>query len=219
MIGAFIVLGYDGLIMLKLFNELNVDTLEKMRSAIIITDATDTDYPIVYMNSSFETLTGYRREDVIGKNCRFLQGEETDQPSLSTLREAIARKLAVNGFLKNYRKDGSAFYNELFIDPVCDEDGNVTHFFGCQNEVVDFGKVYVLKNAHKGYARLTPWEVEFFKLLVTGTSSQMLAAKFQISSQEADDQTNVILKKFGVTDLTLLIRYAIALGIPFNLRD
>ncbi|MBI4027396.1 MAG: CHASE domain-containing protein [Verrucomicrobia bacterium] len=104
---------------------------------IIITDSTHPDDPIVYVNPGFERITGYPAKDVIGKNARFLQGTECDQPALQELRAALREKRACRVTLRNYRKDGALFWNELSISPIRDERGRLTHFIGIQNDVTD----------------------------------------------------------------------------------
>lgn len=95
---------------------------------VLIADATHPDHPIVYANPAFSRITGYAIEDVIGKNCRFLQSDDRDQPALATVRDALARREEVSVVLRNYRKDGVLFWNQLSISPVLDPTGNVTHF-------------------------------------------------------------------------------------------
>jgi PAS domain S-box-containing protein len=106
-------------------------------SGIIITDARANDNPIIYVNAAFERLTGYSAEDATGRNCRFLQGPETDPEVVALVREAIAARQDINVVVLNYRKDGSTFWNDLTIAPVRDEAGEVTHFVGLQNDVTD----------------------------------------------------------------------------------
>ena len=109
--------------------------LEAAGNGILISDAEMPDNPIIFCNEAFTAITGYTREEVIGKNCRFLQGEDRQQPAIARLREAIAQGKPIQEILRNYRKDGSLFWNELTITPVTDHKGKVTHFIGVQNDV------------------------------------------------------------------------------------
>jgi len=104
-------------------------------NGIFIADATQPDIPVVYMNAALERITGYCAEEVIGKNVRFLQGADRDQPELVTLRRAIIEGREWTGTLRNYRKDGTLFYNEMYISPVWDEAGRLCNFIGVQNDV------------------------------------------------------------------------------------
>ncbi|MCL4796144.1 MAG: SpoIIE family protein phosphatase [Bryobacteraceae bacterium] len=102
---------------------------------ITIADARLPDQPLIYINAGFERLTGYPVAEVLGRNCRFLQGPETDPATVETLRQAIREQRAVTVELLNYRKDGTPFWNRLSITPVRDEAGVVTHLIGVQSDV------------------------------------------------------------------------------------
>jgi PAS domain S-box-containing protein len=106
-------------------------------NGIIITDPTLPDNPIVYVNSAFEKTTGYAAEEALGRNCRFLQGSERDQPVLEELRGAIREERECRVVLRNYRKDGAPFWNELHVSPVRDDRGSLTHFVGVQNDITE----------------------------------------------------------------------------------
>jgi PAS domain S-box-containing protein len=107
---------------------------EAINAGVVISDARATDMPITYVNSMFEQMSGYAAAEVLGRNCRFLQGTDTDQPGLAPLRDAIRNQTNGYALLRNYRKDGSVFSNELFIAPIRDASGTVTHFIGVQHE-------------------------------------------------------------------------------------
>src|SRR5215210_3628508 len=106
-------------------------------NGIVITDPKLPDNPIVYVNPAFEKTTGYLMEEVLGRNCRFLQGEDRDQPALEELRACIGAGQECRVVLKNYRRDGTRFWNELYVSPVHDDEGNVTNFVGVQNDVTE----------------------------------------------------------------------------------
>ncbi|MCB8889375.1 putative bifunctional diguanylate cyclase/phosphodiesterase [Vreelandella malpeensis] len=110
-------------------------SVESSTNGVVIVDAQADDLPMVYVNRAFEQITGYARDDVMGLNCRFLQGEETDAATLKQLRRAIQERRDVHVMLRNYRRDGTLFWNDLYISPVRDEQGVVTHFIGVQNDV------------------------------------------------------------------------------------
>lgn len=110
--------------------------VESSTNGIIITDAQRSELPIVYVNAAFERITGYSRRQVLGLNCRFLQGEESDPATIRQLRDGIDAQREVHVVIRNYRCDGSAFWNDLHISPVRDEEtGHVTHFIGVQNDI------------------------------------------------------------------------------------
>jgi PAS domain S-box-containing protein len=104
-------------------------------NGMLITDATRPGNPIVDVNPAFERLTGYQRSEVLGRNCRFLQGADTDPDAVKRLREAISAGRDVTETLLNYRKDGAPFWNELHIAAVRDDAGHLTHYVGIQTDV------------------------------------------------------------------------------------
>ncbi|HEY8618086.1 histidine kinase dimerization/phosphoacceptor domain -containing protein [Phenylobacterium sp.] len=105
------------------------------RMPIVITDARQADNPIIFANDAFLGLTGYGREEVIGRNCRFLQGPETDPATLAQVRDSLAAGQDVTVELANYRKDGRLFWNQLFVSPVRNDAGEIVYFFGSQFDV------------------------------------------------------------------------------------
>jgi len=104
-------------------------------SSLIITDHQLPDHPIIFCNPAFERLTGYNRDEIIGRNCRFLQADHRDQNSIRIIRRAIDSAQACKVPVRNYRKDGSSFWNELILSPVIAEDGRLSHFIGLQHDI------------------------------------------------------------------------------------
>ncbi|WP_153556858.1 PP2C family protein-serine/threonine phosphatase [Roseimaritima sediminicola] len=109
--------------------------LGSVAEGITISDPSQSDNPIIYANEGFERLTGYTRQEVLGKNCRFLQGQDTDHAAVDALRTAIRQQRAVVVELLNYRKDGTPFWNRLSVTPVWDAKNKATHFIGIQSDV------------------------------------------------------------------------------------
>jgi PAS domain S-box-containing protein len=105
------------------------------RNGIIIVDARLPDNPTIFVNPAFEKMTGYSAQEVLGKNCRFLQGQENAQVGLQSLRQALKSGSSCKVILRNYRRDGSPFWNELNISPIQDDQGQLTHFIGIQQDV------------------------------------------------------------------------------------
>ena len=106
-------------------------------NGVIITDATQADNPIIYANPGFQRITGYTVQEAIGKNCRFLQGPDTEQPCLERIRQAIVREEECSVTLRNYCKDGTPFWNELTISPIRDNSGKLTQFIGVQTDITE----------------------------------------------------------------------------------
>lgn len=115
--------------------ELLTRALDASIAGIVLTDNRQPDNPIIYCNAAFETISGYGRKEIIGRNCRFLQKEERNQQERLTIREAVANGESCFVEIRNYKKDGTLFWNELFMSPVKSAQGEVTHFIGVQNDV------------------------------------------------------------------------------------
>ncbi|HEY9714046.1 MAG TPA: ATP-binding protein [Chroococcales cyanobacterium] len=109
--------------------------VESARNGVIITDPNRPDNPIIYTNPAFTEITGYSAEEILGRNCRFLQADHSDQPALAQIRKAISEAVSLTVVLKNYKKDGTLFYNELTISPVRDASARLTAFVGIQNDI------------------------------------------------------------------------------------
>lgn len=121
--------------------ELLSNALDSSNSGIIITDNNQPDNPIVYCNAAFEKISGYPRSEIIGHNCRFLQRDDKDQPARATLKSAVETGTACAIEIRNYKKNGELFWNELFVSPIRDDNGEITHFIGVQNDVTHRKKV------------------------------------------------------------------------------
>lgn len=167
--------------------ELKDRALDACDSGIIIVDAIAADHPIVYANSGFLTMTGYSLEEVLGRNCRFLQGTDRDQPSLETLRQAVRREESVSVVLRNYRKDGSLFWNELSISPV-QSHNRITHFIGVQQDISE--RVFA--------------EEERRKLAESLARGRKLEALGQLAGGMAHEFNNLLAGLQNYTDLALL---------------
>ena len=122
--------------------KLDIGTLRLYESAlaatscgIVISDARLPQNPIIYCNAAFEKITGYSQDEVIGRNCRFLQGNQTDPEAIEKIRQSVRNGQGCEVVLQNYRKDGTLFWNDLTISPVRDADGCLTHFIGVQTDI------------------------------------------------------------------------------------
>ncbi|WP_294644881.1 PAS domain-containing protein [uncultured Aureimonas sp.] len=105
------------------------------RMPMVITDPKREDNPIVFVNAAFQRLTGYSREECVGRNCRFLQGPGTSREDVAAIREGVAAGVTIEREILNYRRDGSTFWNHVLISPVFDEDGDAVFFFASQFDV------------------------------------------------------------------------------------
>ncbi|WP_299236842.1 PAS domain-containing protein [uncultured Halomonas sp.] len=117
------------------------DLLERIVDAsddgIVVAEQEGDETILIYVNQGFERLTGYSADEILYQDCRFLQNDDRDQDGLVTIRKALAEGRPCRTILRNYRKDGTLFWNELSITPVHDEDDNLTYYIGVQKDVTE----------------------------------------------------------------------------------
>ncbi|MHC5349884.1 EAL domain-containing protein [Metapseudomonas furukawaii] len=116
-------------------------SIEASYNGALICDASAPDLPIIYVNPAFERITGYSAGETLGRNCRFLQGPDREQTGIAEIRLALEEQREVHVVLRNFRKDGTPFWNDLYIAPVPDEHGRITHFIGVQNDISEQKRV------------------------------------------------------------------------------
>jgi PAS domain S-box-containing protein len=121
--------------------------IENSTSGMTIADARLPDMPLVYINRAFELITGYSVDEAIGKNCRFLQADDNDQPGLLELRAALREQRQTTVILRNYRKDGTLFWNELRLSPIFNQRGELTHFVGVQTDITERQQIELEREA------------------------------------------------------------------------
>jgi PAS domain S-box-containing protein len=109
--------------------------VHKTRMGMALADPNLPDCPLVYVNPAFTALTGYEPEDALRRNCRFLQGPDTDPASVRRIREAIANRTSIQEEIYNYRRDGQGFWNALYISPVFDDEGTLTYYFASHIDI------------------------------------------------------------------------------------
>ncbi|MBW4556953.1 MAG: response regulator [Trichormus sp. ATA11-4-KO1] len=153
---------------LKLVEEtlrLRERALAATSNGIVIADARLPNNPVIYVNAAFEQITGYSATDVIGHNCRFLQGQDIQQSAIDELRSSLQAGTSCKVILRNYRKDGTCFWNELSISPIHNENGQLTHFVGVQNDISE--RQAALRELQKAEAALREQE-ERLQLVIEG---------------------------------------------------
>ncbi|MBP7860739.1 PAS domain-containing protein [bacterium] len=109
--------------------------VESARNGIVLTDPNIKDNPIIYANPAFIELTGYEMDEIVGKNCRFLQATDRSQENIQAIKKTIEKGESITTIIRNYKKNGELFYNELTISPVYDESNKLVNFIGIQNDV------------------------------------------------------------------------------------
>ena len=138
---------------LKASGVLFEQAMAQTRMAICLSDPNQEDAPIVFANRAFMELTGYDEDEIVGRNCRFLQGEKTDRQAVSTIRAALEDERVIVVELLNYRKDGTTFWNALHLGPIYDENKNLLYYFGSQWDVSDVHSARAEEAHSKAMAR------------------------------------------------------------------
>lgn len=111
--------------------------VDASEDGIVVAEQEGDENILIYVNKGFERLTGYSTDEILYRDCRFLQNVDRNQPGLTTIRKALAEGRPCREVLRNYRKDGTLFYNELSITPVFGEDDNLTYYIGVQKDVTE----------------------------------------------------------------------------------
>lgn len=115
--------------------------VENAQDGIVVAEKEDQDTILIYVNPAFEKLTGYASDEILYQDCRFLQGDDTSQSAIDEIRRAIDENKPVRTVLRNYRKDGSLFWNELSVTPFYDEVDQLTYYIGIQKDVTELVEV------------------------------------------------------------------------------
>lgn len=117
--------------------KLFMQATEQTRMSLCVSDPFVDGNPIIYVNEAFVELTGYAREDILGNNCRFMQGEDTDPEAVAKIREALRKREVTVVDILNYKQDGTPFWNALHIGPIFDEQGKLSYFYGSQWDITE----------------------------------------------------------------------------------
>ncbi|WP_298220625.1 PAS domain-containing protein [Halothiobacillus sp.] len=130
-------------------SELLQKAVEASNDGIVIAEQEGGDNILIYANAAFEHLTGYLRDEILYQDCRFLQGDDRDQAALSEIKSAIKEGRPTRVVVRNYRKDGTLFWNELSITPIFNDKDQLTYFIGIQHDVSELVRLQEENNALK----------------------------------------------------------------------
>ncbi|MGZ6775143.1 MAG: SpoIIE family protein phosphatase [Blastococcus sp.] len=181
-----------------------------------ITDPREPDNPLIWVNPSFTRVTGYEAQEVVGRNCRFLQGPATDPAAVDTIRAAIADRRTVTTTLLNYRKDGTAFWNQLSISPVFDGEGALVSFVGVQTDVTERVRVEREREAAFTAERAARREAELARAIAEQARAD--AERAQADAERAQSRLVLMAEATSTLNATLdmseLIDRLAALCVP-----
>jgi PAS domain S-box-containing protein len=184
-------------------------------TAAVVSDPRQPDNPIVECNAAFVALTGYAREEVIGRNCRFLHGPETEPWLTETLRNGIRRRQPVMVEIRNYKKDGTPFRNAVMVAPIFGEDGNLEYFLGSQVEIAeDIARANAARRAtsHEKVVALSRRQREVLVQMAAGKLNKQIAYELGLSERTIKMHRAAVFKALDVQTSADAIRIAIEAG-------
>lgn len=180
--------------------------------AAVVSDPRQPDNPIVACNEAFMQLTGYPREEILGRNCRFLRGDRTEPEQTAMLREAVAESRPVMVELINYKKDGTAFRNAVMIAPLFDEKGELAYFLGSQMAIDDSGASRH-EQARALVEGLSRRQRQILEALAKGRLNKQIAYELELTERTIKMHRAAMLRALGVRTVAEAIRIAIEAGL------
>jgi PAS domain S-box-containing protein len=183
--------------------------------AAVISNPRLPDNPIVECNEAFITLTGYQREEIVGYNCRFLTGKDTEPWLTEMLRNGIRRRQPVMVEILNYKKDGTPFRNAVMVAPIFDEAGDLEYFLGSQVEIAeDVARANDARReaAHARVAALSRRQREVLVQMAAGKLNKQIAYDLGLSERTIKMHRGAVFKALGVRTSADAIRLAIEAG-------
>ncbi|HEY6869994.1 MAG TPA: PAS domain-containing protein [Novosphingobium sp.] len=191
------------------------EMLEKSAIAAVLSNPRMPDNPIVECNRAFEELTGYSADEILGRNCRFLSGADTEPWLTETLRSAIRRQQPVMVEITNYRKDGTPFRNAVMVAPIFGDDGELLYFLGSQVEVPGEqarANDQRRKVAHSKVVALSARQRAVLVQMAAGKLNKQIAWELGLSERTVKMHRGAVLKALGVRTTADAIRIAIEAG-------
>ena len=184
--------------------------------ATVVSDPTQTDNPLIAVNAAFCALTGYTESEVIGRNCRFLRGPDTDNGQTEKLRSAVYEQRPALAELINYRKDGSPFRNAVILAPLFDEDRKLELFVGSQIEVLPEEESIGLVRQQKAAQIvdcLSPRQREILQQMARGFRTKQIAYRLSLSEKTVQMHRMLMFKKLSTSNAADAVRIAVEAGL------
>lgn len=190
------------------------EMIETGSVAAVISNPRLPDNPIVACNEAFVRLTGYTREEILGRNCRFLRGPATEPELAQQLRDSIRAHQPVMVEILNYKRDGTPFRNAVMVAPIFDAEGEVEYYLGSQVEVVDEGATPVRRQAALDkIAGLTSRQKEILLMMASGKLNKQIAWELGLSERTIKMHRAAMFKALGVRTSADAIRVAVESGL------
>lgn len=186
--------------------------IAESKVAAVVSDPRLQDNPIVACNQAFIQLTGYDRDEILGRNCRFLRGPDTEPAQTAMLREAVAERRPLMVELINYKKDGTRFRNAVMIAPLFDEQGELAYYLGSQMEIDDTGASRH-ERAHALVDGLSRRQRQILEALAKGRLNKQIAYELSLTERTIKMHRAAMLRGLGVRTVAEAIRIAIEAGL------
>jgi PAS domain S-box-containing protein len=193
-----------------------LDSIRFSPIATVVSDPTQADNPLIAVNAAFCALTGYTEAEVIGRNCRFLRGPDTENGQTDKLRTAVYGQHSALAELINYRKDGSPFRNAVMIAPLFDDDGNLELFVGSQIEVLpEEGSIGLVRQQQAAQIvdRLSPRQREILQQMARGFRTKQIAYRLSLSEKTVQMHRMLMFKKLSTSNAADAVRIAVEAGL------
>jgi PAS domain S-box-containing protein len=193
-----------------------LDAIKFSPIATVVSDPTKFDNPIIAVNAAFCILTGYSEAEVIGRNCRFLRGPDTENGQTEKLRSSVYGQRPALAELINYRKDGSPFRNAVMIAPLFDDLGNLQFFVGSQIEVLPEEESIALvrqQQAAQIVDRLSPRQREILQQMARGFRTKQIAYRLSLSEKTVQMHRMLMFKKLATSNAADAVRIAVEAGL------
>lgn len=184
--------------------------------ATVVSDPKQADNPLIAVNAAFCQLTGYEEAEVLGRNCRFLRGPDTENGQTAKLREAVGQRKPTLAELVNYRKDGSPFRNAVMIAPMFDDSGKIEYFVGSQIEVLPDEESITLfrqQEALQMVDRLSPRQREILQQMAHGFRTKQIAHMLSLSEKTVQMHRMLMFRKLATSNAADAVRIAVEAGL------
>lgn len=193
-----------------------LDLIEASPVASVVSDPRLPDNPLVAINDAFVELTGYSKDECIGRNCRFLAGNGTEPWLTDKIKEGVRERRPVLVEILNYKKDGSPFRNAVLVAPIFDDAGELLYFLGSQVEVQDDQPNIGMarrERAAEMLKTLSPRQLEVTTLVASGLRNKEVAYKLGLSEKTVKMHRGLVMEKLGLKTSADLVRIAVEAGI------
>lgn len=181
--------------------------------AAVVSNPRLDDNPIVDCNAAFTELTGFDKDEIVGRNCRFLRGPETEEDQTQRLRDAIRDQRPTMVEITNYKKDGTPFLNAVMIAPIFGDDGKIAYYLGSQVELDRADNARPDASASRLIEKLTPRQKQVLALVANGLLNKQIAFKLGLKERTVKMHRADMIRSLGVRTTADAIRLAIEAGL------